>query len=107
MAKRKILVDSTRRELEAHGTETFPMTVNHDDLWSFEGKNVPIHWHNDLEISLPREGEAIYQVYQKSYRVRPGEGLLLNRNVPAQLQFSGEREGFVQYDPCKTGFSVW
>ena len=41
MAKRKILVDSTRRELEAHGTETFPMTVNHDDLWSFEGKNVP------------------------------------------------------------------
>ena len=82
MAKRKILVDSTRRELEAHGTETFPMTVNHDDLWSFEGKNVPIHWHNDLEISLPREGEAIYQVYQKSYRVRPGEGLLLNRNVP-------------------------
>ena len=83
MAKRKILVDSTRRELEAHGTETFPMTVNHDDLWSFEGKNVPIHWHNDLEISLPREGEAIY------------------------LQFSEEREGFVQYDPCKTGFSVW
>ena len=82
MAKRKILVDSTRRELEAHGTETFPMTVNHDDLWSFEGKNVPIHWHNALEISLPREGEAIYQVYQKSYRVRPGEGLLMNRNVP-------------------------
>ena len=25
----------------------------------------------------------------------------------AQLQFSEEREGFVQYDPCKTGFSVW
>lgn len=38
MAKRTILVDSARRELEKHGTETFPMTVNHDDLWSFEGK---------------------------------------------------------------------
>ena len=58
------------------------MTVNHDDLWAFEGKSVPIHWHNDLEISLPREGEAIYQVYQKSYTVRPGDVLLLNRNVP-------------------------
>ena len=34
MAKRTILVDSARRELEKHGTETFPMTVNHDDLWS-------------------------------------------------------------------------
>ena len=52
MAKRTILVDSARRELEKHGTENFPMTVNHDDLWSFEGKNVPIHWHNDLEINL-------------------------------------------------------
>lgn len=82
MAKRKILVDSARRELEAHGTESFPMTVNHDDLWSFEGKHVPIHWHNDLEINLLREGEAFFQVYQKNYRVRPGEGFLLNRNVP-------------------------
>ena len=89
MEKRKILVDSTRRELEEHGTETFPMTVNHDDLWAFEGKSVPIHWHNDLEISLPREGEAVYQVYQKSYRVRPGEVLLLNRNVPHSCSSPG------------------
>lgn len=82
MAMRKILVDDTNRELCEHGTAGFPMTVNHDDLWAFEGKSVPIHWHNDLEISVPREGEAIYQVYQKSYTVRPGEALVLNRSVP-------------------------
>ena len=89
MAKRTILVDSARRELEKHGPETFPMTVNHDDLWSFEGKNVPIHWHNDLEINLIREGEAVFQVYQKSYRVRTGEGFLLNRNVPHSCSSPG------------------
>ena len=89
MAKRTILVDSAKRELEKHGTETFPMTVNHDDLWSFEGKNVPIHWHNDLEINLIREGEAVFQVYQKSYRVRTGEGFLLNRNVPHSCSSPG------------------
>ena len=89
MAKRTSLVDSARRELEKHGTETFPMTVNHDDLWSFEGKNVPIHWHNDLEINLIREGEAVFQVYQKSYRVRTGEGFLLNRNVPHSCSSPG------------------
>lgn len=82
MAKRKILMDDTRRELSKHGTETFPMTVSHDDLWAFEGKTVPIHWHDDLEINLLREGMAVFQVYQKSYSVRPGEGFLLNRNVP-------------------------
>ncbi len=82
MAKKKILVDDTRRELEEHGTETFPLTVNHDDLWMFEGKNVPIHWHQEIEISLPREGKAVYQIYQNSYEISPGDGLLLNRNVP-------------------------
>ena len=89
MAMRKILVDETNRELCEHGTVGFPMTVNHDDLWAFEGKSVPIHWHNDLEISLPREGEAIYQVYQKSYTVRPGQGLLLNQSVPHSCHSSG------------------
>lgn len=79
---KKILTDDTNRELSQHGTDSFPMTVHHDDLWAFEGRNVPIHWHNDLEISLPREGTAIYQVYQKTYTVKPGQGLLINRNVP-------------------------
>jgi hypothetical protein len=40
MAMRKILVDETNRELCEHGTVGFPMTVNHDDLWAFEGKNL-------------------------------------------------------------------
>lgn len=52
MSMRKILVDDTNRELCPHGTESFPMTVSHDDLWDFEGKSVPIHWHNDLEDLL-------------------------------------------------------
>ena len=77
---------------DRHGTETFPMTVNHDDLWSFEGKNVPIHWHNDLEINLIREGEAVFQVYQECYRVRPGEGFLLNRNVPHSCSSAGNEQ---------------
>ena len=66
MAKRTILVDSARRELEKHGTETFPMTVNHDDLGSFEGKNVPIHWHNDLEINLIREERPSFRYTRKA-----------------------------------------
>lgn len=86
---RKILVDDTQRELSEHGTEGFPMIVNHDDLWAFEGKSVPIHWHHELEISLPREGEAIYQIYQQSYRVVPGEGLLVNHNVPHSCHSPG------------------
>lgn len=29
---RKIQIDSTQREIADHGTQGFPVTVNHDDL---------------------------------------------------------------------------
>ena len=87
MAKRTILVDSARRELEKHGTETFPMTVNHDDLWSFEGKNVPIHWHNDLEINLIREGEAVFR-YTRKLQGQNRRGISAESKCTAQLQFT-------------------
>ena len=41
--------------------------IIHDDLWDFEGKSVPVHWHGDLEVSLPREGTAVYQVGQERF----------------------------------------
>lgn len=82
MSHKKILVDNTRRELTAHGTNEFPVTVNHDDLWMFEGKRVPIHWHVDLEFCLPKDGTALYQIYQQTYKVLPGQALLINSNVP-------------------------
>ena len=86
MAKRTILVDSARRELEKHGTETFPMTVNHDDLWSFEGKNVPIHWHNDLEINLIRRGRL--SGIPEKLQGQNGRGISAESKCTAQLQFT-------------------
>lgn len=62
------------------------MTVSHDALWDFEGRRVPIHWHEDLEINLPRKGNGICHVYQEHYQAEPGQGLLLNRNVPHSFQ---------------------
>ena len=53
MAMRKILVDETNRELCEHGTVGFPMTVNHDDLWAFEGKSVPLHVSEDIFYCSP------------------------------------------------------
>ncbi|MDD6326475.1 MAG: AraC family transcriptional regulator [Lachnospiraceae bacterium] len=82
MYHRKILVDETMRELTAHGTNEFPVIVNHDDLWMFEGKRVPIHWHTDLEFCLPKNGTALYQIYQQTYKIQPGQALLINSNVP-------------------------
>lgn len=89
---RKILTDDTKRELSMHGSEQFPMTVSHDDLWDFEGKRVPVHWHGELEFSLPRKGTAVYQVGRKRYEISPGEGLLLNQNVPHSCYPAGRQQ---------------
>lgn len=82
MGTKKIYVDDHNRELSAHGTETFPVTVNHDDLWMFEGRNVPIHWHNEIEFCLPRKGTAVCQIYQESYTIPTGSAILIGSNVP-------------------------
>lgn len=82
MGTKKIYVDDHNRELSAHGTGTFPVTVNHDDLWMFEGRNVPIHWHNEIEFCLPRKGTAVCQIYQESYTIPAGSAILIGSNVP-------------------------
>lgn len=82
MPVKKVIVDSTNREICAHGTEGFPIAVNHDNLLDFEGRNIPIHWHNDLEVVIVRNGQALYQIYEKTYHLSPGEIIIINSNVP-------------------------
>ncbi|MBU5481096.1 AraC family transcriptional regulator [Blautia sp. MSJ-19] len=89
MTKRNMLAESTGKMFSGQGTEDTPVTVDHDDFWSFEEKNVPVHWHEELEICLPEKGEAVYQIYQKKYVVKAGEGLLLNRNIPHSCNSPG------------------
>lgn len=91
MTGMKIIVDETLREIKEHGTKAFPVTVNHDDLWMFEGKTVPIHWHSELEISVPKEGKAVYQICQNRYELKPGEAMLININVPHSCTSADDR----------------
>lgn len=92
MSVKKIMVDSTNRELCAHGTESFPITVNHDNLLDFEGRNIPIHWHNDLEIVIVRSGNATYQIYEKSYELSPDEIIVINSNTPHSCHSPGNTQ---------------
>ena len=80
--QRKIKVDSNQKELCSHGTESFPMTVNHDDFFCFEGNCMACHWHEDLEIIVVRRGTVRYQIYQQSLVLTEGQGLLINSDVP-------------------------
>ena len=82
MSKRTIQVDPYQKELCIHGTSEFPMTVHHDQLWTFEENSIPCHWHDDLELVLVQQGYIRYQIRNKSHILTPGQGLLINSDVP-------------------------
>ena len=54
MKKRTVSINETKKELVEHSTFLFPLTVSHDDLFSFEEKCIRCHWHDDLEIGIEK-----------------------------------------------------
>ena len=66
------------RELVEHGTVQFPVACYHDDLGVEE---VPWHWHDELEVFLVTEGEAVVAAGTEKYTVKKGQGFFVNAGV--------------------------
>ncbi|MBQ3918542.1 MAG: helix-turn-helix transcriptional regulator [Oscillospiraceae bacterium] len=45
---------------------------------AYANSNMPAHWHEDIELFVPREGDVIYNINGNLVRVSPGQGLLIN-----------------------------
>lgn len=45
---------------------------------AYANNSMPAHWHEDIELLVPREGEVIYNINGELVRVGEGEGLFLN-----------------------------
>ncbi len=71
-------VDATGRELAEHGNTGFPIACYHDDLMK---DTVPWHWHDELEVAVVTEGEAVIAVDSERFRARAGEGFFINSGV--------------------------
>lgn len=79
---RTIEVDENRRELSPHGTLMLPLQINHDDLSAFQGGGIICHWHEELEFSVVLRGTARYVLSKGVHILSPGDGVLINSNVP-------------------------
>lgn len=77
-----IQVDEAMQELKSHGTPLFPVEINHDDLRDFQNFQVRSHWHEEFEISIVQEGQALYQLGPQQRRLSRGQGVLINSRVP-------------------------
>lgn len=79
---RTVEVDENRRELSPHGTLMLPLQINHDDLSAFLGGGIICHWHEELEFSIVLQGTARYVLGKGVHLLSPGDGVLINSNVP-------------------------
>lgn len=44
----------------------------------YANNSMPAHWHEDIEMFVPNEGEVEYNINGKLVKVSPGQGLLIN-----------------------------
>lgn len=72
------IVDSTLKEVKAHGTEGFPFAVYLNDFSSFKNDGICWHWHDEVQITLITEGEFACQAGGEKVIMHPGEIIFFN-----------------------------
>lgn len=69
------------RELRRRGTAQFPCSAYRIVLSNYVGGEVPWHWHDEIEIRLMFEGEAVASCGGETFILNAGEGLFINAHV--------------------------
>lgn len=99
-------VDQSNQEQQKHGTAAFPAACYLDDL---EQSSVSWHWHEELEVIVVAEGEALVVVGTRTYIVRAGDGLLISTGTLHSCQAepgSGCRLHSLVFHPRLVGGSM-
>ena len=71
-------VNSDRSENVRYSYTDIPIGFFNGHHSRYPNGSVPAHWHEDIELFVPNEGEVIYNINGKIVKVSPGEGLLVN-----------------------------
>ena len=67
-------------EIIHYDDPAFPIRAYQGELREYVGRQVPTHWHSEVELICILEGSAVYHVNAGRYPLRTGEGLLVNSN---------------------------
>lgn len=77
----QILTDHDQKELKPHGSFAFPLLISHERLSVFDLRSFCWHWHPEIELTFIVSGDILYQVNDKVYHLREGQGLFCNQNA--------------------------
>ena len=71
-------VNKDRSETVRYSYADIPIGFFKGQFSAYPNGSVPTHWHEDIELISPNEGEAVYNINGKLVTVSSGEGLLIN-----------------------------
>ena len=74
-----INMDSSKRELNPHGTSDFPVACYLETVRSGKGQYVPEHWHVDLEFLAVVSGRCAFEVDGERGELVAGDAVFFNR----------------------------
>lgn len=101
-----VMTDRQGRELMEHGTSLFPIACYHDNI---SEREVPWHWHDELEALTVETGTARVAVNGTDHIVRQGEGCFINTGALHGVWPEGEevcRLRSIVFHPRLVGGSV-
>lgn len=70
---------SKKYEIKSHGSIEFPCAGYGTAVNKY--KDVPWHWHEELEMIYAKEGEFVVYVPNKSFHLKKGEAIFINSNI--------------------------
>lgn len=77
----QIELDERRREISETGTDLFPISAFYNDLNQMPCKEIPWHWHKDVELIYIDHGSLNVSIQQDEILLQAGEGLFINTNI--------------------------
>ena len=81
------------KENKPHGTKDDPFSTYH--IWnSGRSFQIPVHWHDELEIIYVKSGCLTVNISGESYIGKPGDAFVVS---PGNLHLMGAQTGAVDY----------
>ncbi|MBE5939740.1 MAG: helix-turn-helix domain-containing protein [Lachnospiraceae bacterium] len=77
----QISANKQQKELKEHGSFNFPVLVSKEVLADYERGSFMWHWHPEIELTLITDGQISYQVNDRVYELKAGDGLFCNSNA--------------------------
>ena len=71
-------VNSDRSEKVRYSYTDVPIGFFTGRHSAYANSSMPAHWHEDIELFVPYEGEVLYNINGNLVRVKAGEGILIN-----------------------------